>query len=545
MTPSFPSVTFPNHFTMVTGLYPESHGIVGNSFYDPELEEEFFYTNPEHSMQPKWWTAEPLWVTAEEQGVSTAIHMWPGSEAHIPDIEPAFIDAYNGSELLGTKVERIIQLLDLPGPQEVAENPALGQGPTRPQFIAAYVPDVDQAGHHYGPNSTEITDTILNVDLFVHTLSFLMNRRNLSNVVNVIVVSDHGMATTSTSRLIQLEDLIDTSLVSSMEGWPSYGLRLKDPSPDHLQTVYNRLLQQTAIKDGFDVYLRDTTMPARYHFQHNDRIAPLWLIPRPGWAIVTADELDVATAQANDDTFHPMGIHGYDNEDPLMRAIFVARGPAFPHTSGGRVKAFQNTEVYNIVCDSLGIEPKPNNGTLRLPLVLDPTILDLVPGTFSPEDNVNDQIEDGAVVWNTAAHSFAATAAPITDILPLATDAPMTDVLPTATDAGAVSIQTSPPTASDDDGVASSHDDYDDELSEAEEQEIEAEIEAIEEEMEKEEEAVIEEMLEEELEEEYEEAMEEGEGEDWKEWFGDEFEGLKDWVSGLAGGQREGDAEGA
>lgn len=98
MLPSFPSVTFPNHFTLVTGLYPESHGIVGNTFWDPELQEEFYYTHPSVSMRPEWWNAEPLWMAAEKQGIKTAIHMWPGSEAHIGGVEPTILDKYNGSE---------------------------------------------------------------------------------------------------------------------------------------------------------------------------------------------------------------------------------------------------------------------------------------------------------------------------------------------------------------------------------------------------------------------------------------------------------------
>lgn len=170
MKPSFPSVTFPNHYTMMTGLHPESHGIVGNSFYDPTLEEEFYYTNPEHSMQAKWWSAEPLWVTAEDQGVRTAIHMWPGSEANIPDVEPTYLDHYNKSELLGHKANRIFELLvQRPGPQEIEADPSLADGPQRPQFIAAYIPEVDSIGHQYGPDSPEMLETIGHVDLFIRS----------------------------------------------------------------------------------------------------------------------------------------------------------------------------------------------------------------------------------------------------------------------------------------------------------------------------------------------------------------------------------------
>jgi predicted AlkP superfamily pyrophosphatase or phosphodiesterase len=363
MLPSFPSVTFPNHFTLVTGLYPESHGIVGNTFWDPALQEEFYYTDPSRSMQPKWWTAEPLWVTAENQGVRSAIHMWPGSEAHIPNTEPTYLDEFNETEDLSRKVDRVLHWLDLPGDQDEAPSAASQR---RPQFIAAYVPNVDAMGHLAGPNSTEIRATIADVDSMLMLLTEGLFARNLTEVVNMVVVSDHGMATTSTSRLIQLDDIVDLSLVDHIDGWPLRGLRLKNPERD-LPIMYEQLLAESKKSDGFDVYTLET-MPERYHFTNNDRIAPLWIVPKTGWGVVEKSDFDVVEAQTIGKVFHPMGMHGYDHEHPLMRAIFVARGPAFPHQPNSRVPVFQNIEVYNIICDSLGLKPHPNNGTLRLPL---------------------------------------------------------------------------------------------------------------------------------------------------------------------------------
>jgi len=362
MLPSFPSVTFPNHYTLVTGLHPESHGIVGNSFWDATFSEEFFYTDPARSMQPKWWSGgEPLWVTAERQNVKTAIHMWPGSEAHI-QLEPSYLDKFNGSELLSRKVDRILQFLDMPGPEDVEIEGAQ----TRPQLIAAYVPNVDSDGHKYGPNSTEIRETISRADDMLHQLFVGVEQRNLSDIVNVVVVSDHGMATTSIERLIQLDDLIDLDLIEHIDGWPLYGLRPKDPSD--LRQLYNTLKAESLTNTNFEVYLRDEDMPERYHFSKNNRIAPLWVIPKTGWAIVHKEDFDIKEAKAKGTAYNPKGLHGYDHEHALMRAIFVARGPAFPHKPNSRLEVFQNLEVYNIICDSLGIEPNPNNGTLRLPL---------------------------------------------------------------------------------------------------------------------------------------------------------------------------------
>ena len=362
MLPSFPSVTFPNHYTLVTGLHPESHGVVGNSFWDADIGEEFYYTDPARSMQPKWWSAgEPLWVTAEKQDVKTAIHMWPGSEAHI-QLEPTYLDKYNGSEVLSRKVERILQFLDMPDPEDVEIEGAQ----TRPQLIAAYVPDVDSDGHKYGPNSTEIRKTISSADDMLQQLFVGIDQRNLSDIINVVVVSDHGMATTSIDRLVQLDDLVDLNLIEHIDGWPLYGLRPKDLNDLH--QLYNTLKAESLTNTNFEVYLRDENMPDRYHFSNNERIAPLWVIPKTGWAIVHKEDFDIKEAKAKGMTYNPKGLHGYDHEHPLMRAIFVARGPAFPHKPNSKLEPFQNLEVYNIICDSLGIEPKPNNGTLRLPL---------------------------------------------------------------------------------------------------------------------------------------------------------------------------------
>ncbi|KAJ5316364.1 Type I phosphodiesterase/nucleotide pyrophosphatase/phosphate transferase [Penicillium atrosanguineum] len=361
MLPSFPSVTFPNHFTLLTGLYPESHGVVGNTFWDPEMGEEFINTHTAISMVPKWWNAEPLWVTAGNQGIKSGIHMWPGSEAHIGGKEPAYVDKYNGSESLSRKVNRVLEFLDLPGAED-----ELHLVPERPQFIAAYVPDVDRDGHNFGPNSTEIRGTISHADEMVAGILAGLESRNLTDLVNIVVVSDHGMATTSNERLVQLDDLIDMTLVQHIDGWPSRGLRPK--RPEDLIVLQEQLARVASdYEHAIEIYTKET-MPERYHFTNNDRIAPLWVIPKTGWAIVERPEFDVKEALKTGEIYHPRGIHGYDHEHPLMRAIFIARGPAFPHTPNSRLEVFQNTEVYNILCDSMGIEPHPNNGTLRLPL---------------------------------------------------------------------------------------------------------------------------------------------------------------------------------
>ena len=341
-------------------MYPESHGVVGNTFWDPALQSEFYYTDPDRSLEPKWWGGEPFWVTAELQGLRAAVHMWPGSEAHIHDMDPTFLDKYNGKELLPKKVARILEFIDKPG----LENPDVKQQ-SRPQLIAAYVPNVDAMGHLYGPNSTEIRATISEVDEMLDQIFQGLEQRNLTDIVNVIIVSDHGMATTDVARMIQIEDLVDRTKIEHLDGWPLVGIRPK--KPEDLPLLYEQAVNNTKGNQNDEVYLKDKDMPERYHFSNNDRIAPLWIIPKTGWAIVEKAEFDIQDAKINNISYHPRGLHGYDHEHPLMRAIFVARGPAFPHQPHSKVEAFQNVNVYNILCDSIGMEPVPNNGTLRLP----------------------------------------------------------------------------------------------------------------------------------------------------------------------------------
>ncbi|KAF1975374.1 Phosphodiest-domain-containing protein [Bimuria novae-zelandiae CBS 107.79] len=399
MMPSFPSVTFPNHFTLATGLYPEAHGVVGNSFWDEDLQKEFYYTDPERSLQPYWWGGEPIWRTAERQDTPVAVHMWPGSEVHSEEFRPAYVDKYNGSEILSKKVDRVMEFLDTPGPLDIG----VKSDQPRPQLIMTYVPNVDADGHMYGPNSTEIRQTINDADTMVGNILKGLEARNLTDIVNVVIVSDHGMATTDTSRLVQLEDLVDPNEIEHIDGWPHFGLRPKKIS--ELERLHKQILDRAQNMTNIEVYLRDKDTPERYHFSQNERIAPLWIIPKAGWAVIAKADGDVEEMKENGVVYHPRGIHGYDHEHPLMRAIFVARGPAFPHKPNSRVEPFQNINVYNIICDSIGITPLANNGTLRLPLK--PV------GLHSDEDSPLEETPEDPVPSAKPSPSASADAVPI------------------------------------------------------------------------------------------------------------------------------------
>lgn len=402
LTPSFPSVTFPNHWTIVTGLYPESHGIVGNTFWDPSLKKGFYYTDPARSLGKQWWGGEPIWATAERQGMKSAVHMWPGSEV-TNGWGASYVDHFNGTELLEKKTARILEWLDMP----LSE---------RPQFIAAYVPNIDAVGHKFGPNTTETDNEIRTVDGMIGDILAGLEQRNITDLINIVIVSDHGMASTSNDRLIYLDDIIDMSLIEHTDGWPLYGLR--PHSQVNLTELHATLKAEVAINAGkgqshWNVYLRDEDMPERWHFSDNERIAPLWIVPDTGYAIVTHKEFDLKTIQPGE-KYRPAGLHGYDNAHPLMRAIFVARGPAFSHLHGnGRawlsmdehslpeddvrnrvVEEFGNTEVYRILCETLGLQEAPGGNNATIADLYSFTIVDTETENLGSEENKEEDYED-------------------------------------------------------------------------------------------------------------------------------------------------------
>lgn len=352
MTPSFPSSTFPNHWTLITGLYPSEHGIVGNTFYDPQLQKQFVNTDPKKGgLDPDFWQGgEPVWKTAHNYGVKSAIHMWPGSEVPGVGINggPLHVDRYNGSEPLTAKVDRVISWID----NDIA---------SRPELILAYVPTIDLVGHKYGISGEHLDKSLQEVDKFVLSLSSELEKRNLNNIVNLIVLSDHGMAPTSNDRLLYLDDVVDLNKIEHVDGWPLYGLR---PKSDYsVEEAYKDIKAALKGNENFRLYKVDEFPPewnfgAGHRFSY--RLAPLWIVPNVGYAITTHKNME-----ENNNDYSPKGVHGYNNTELLMRALFLGKGPYFETLlqAEKKVKPFPNTEVYNMICESLFISPAPNNGS--------------------------------------------------------------------------------------------------------------------------------------------------------------------------------------
>lgn len=336
LVPVFPTLTFPNHYSLVTGLHPEAHGIVGNSMYDPVFDASFSIGDSVAVADGRWWGGEPLWVTAERQGVRAATLFWPGSEAAIGGVRPSDWKPYDDDMPYAARVDTALAWTARPAS-------------TRPGLVTLYFSAVDSQGHRFGPDAPETAAAVARVDSALGRLLDGLDRQGVR--ANVVVVSDHGMAALAPERVVFLDDgapafTAETERVlwgATTLVWPKPG-RL-----DALEAGLRRL-------DHVSVYRRDAPagaggVPERLHFRDNRRIAPLVLVADEGWSLTS--HADPRTPRG--------GTHGYDNAAPSMAGVFFASGPAF-RTGGAVVPSFNTIDVYEALCAAMGLRPAPNSG---------------------------------------------------------------------------------------------------------------------------------------------------------------------------------------
>lgn len=333
MVPSFPSITFPNHYTIVTGLYPEHHGIIDNTMRDSSLG-WFRMSDTAAVRNAAWWGGEPIWVTAEKQGRHAGAFFWPGSEAAIEGVRPSRWMTFNDRFPNAPRVDSVLAWLTLPDSQAMS-------------MITLYYSDVDHAGHAAGPDSPQVDSAIARVDSMIGRLMDGIAARGLGGRVNVIVVADHGMTATAPDRVVFLDDYIslnDVDIVSSG------AIGALTPKPGKLDEVYRKLEDANP---HIAVY-RKGEVPARLHYNDNPRITPIVLLADEGWIITTHAQFAVRKLLG--------GEHGYDNQLSSMGALFVARGPAF--REGFTMLPFQNIHIYDLICRIMALTPAPNDGSL-------------------------------------------------------------------------------------------------------------------------------------------------------------------------------------
>jgi len=324
MLPAYPSITFPNHYTIITGLYPEHHGIVANSFYDPGRKQTYSYHNSKAVADGSWYGGTPLWVLAEQQGMRSASFYWVGSEADILGVRPSYYLKFDGSFPNGKRVDQVLAWLHLP--------PEL-----RPHFITLYFSDTDTAGHQYGPESPQVADAVHELDGEIGRLVDGIKESKLA--VDLIVLADHGMAKIE-GPPVQL-----TQYGLNRESFaPIIGSILYARSEDDAQAAFEALRGKS---DKFRVYRR-AQVPAYLHFDSNPREGDPVIVPTGPYLIDTG-----ATTGAQEHA--PVGMHGYDaTHMPEMKAIFFAEGPDI--RPGVVLEPFENVNVYPLIAKILGLD---------------------------------------------------------------------------------------------------------------------------------------------------------------------------------------------
>ncbi len=337
MKPSFPTLTFPNHYTLVTGMYPDHHGIVANRFTDPATAKTFVYKDASSIADPAWWGGEPLWVSVEKQGGHAATMFWPGSDVAIEGVRPQFWVAFDGKIGIDARVDKVLSWTDLPAAQ-------------RPRFVTLYIDTTDHVGHDNGPDAPAVNDALREVDAALTRLVDGLKQRGLFDKTNLVIVSDHGMTATSSDHIVIVDREFDMNAVEVIWSGVLGGYAAK---PGHEREADASILKP---HEGMRCW-RKNALPAHMHYGMNARIPPYVCVAEDGWLIDTQKWLD-------DPKHHQSkGEHGYDNDDPQMRALFVAHGPAFKH--GLDVPEFDNVDVYPLLAKILHITPQASDGHLE------------------------------------------------------------------------------------------------------------------------------------------------------------------------------------
>jgi predicted AlkP superfamily pyrophosphatase or phosphodiesterase len=338
LIPMFPSMTFPNHHTIATGLWPEHHGIIHNEFFDPVFKEKFGIVNNPGPTNGKWWGGQPVWVTAVKQGRKAACAHWPGCAAEIEGRRPTEFVTFDPKAEPDTISATGLAWLSQPKEK-------------RPDLLVLYYYQTDHVGHDHGPDSAEMPPTVKKVDDAIGKLLQGIHLLNLDDVVNLVIVSDHGMVGVSTNRMIALPDYVDREKVQVDFSGAVAGLRPLDGDEEGLYKKF------AGKEDHFKVYRREQT-PAEYHFRNNRRIPPVILVADDGWYLSSRPKSEQSKRGFKAAT------HGYDPKLPSMAATFIACGPAF--RQGARIGPVENVHIYNLLCATLGLKPAPNDGDDRL-----------------------------------------------------------------------------------------------------------------------------------------------------------------------------------
>jgi len=329
LEPVFPTKTYPNHYSMVTGRYPAGHGIVANRMWDPERRARFAIADREAVEDGAWWGAEPLWNTAAREGLRTFVYFWPGAEAAVGGLRPERWFAYDRATTFEAQVDTALRWLELPEEE-------------RPDLVLVYFREPDGTGHRAGPDSPEVDATLARLGAVSERL--VEGIRERTPEAEVLLVSDHGMAPVDPERVAYLDDyldldgfrLVDDAPVASL--WPPPGARAAT------------LAALEEAPPAIDCRAREE-LPEVWRYRGHPRIAPVVCVAEEGWQIARERAAGPPAAR---------GMHGYPPEVEAMGGLFLARGPSF--RVGRVIGGLRNLEVYGLVCHLLGIPAAPHDG---------------------------------------------------------------------------------------------------------------------------------------------------------------------------------------
>lgn len=333
LIPIFPTKTFPNHYAIATGLYPENNGLIGNNMYDPDMDARYSMGNRDAVENPNWYSGEPIWNTVEKAGKKAGTMFWIGSEAPIQNMRPSHWKSYDGSIPNEARIDTVLKWM------------TRDQDPV--DFGTLYFSFVDSQGHRYGPDSEEVIEAIKQADELV---GYLMEKLESNESINLMIVSDHGMIEVSPSRKVTLDNYIDVNKIQIISYSPALMFNVEGEGEIE---IFESLKKN---EENFKVYLKEN-IPDRYHLKDNSRVPEILMVADEGYTINTKQFFE---SRGSD--YPSGGAHGFDNANPKMDAIFVAYGPAFKKEV--KLGRFENIHLYEVMAKILNIEPAPNDGDI-------------------------------------------------------------------------------------------------------------------------------------------------------------------------------------
>jgi ectonucleotide pyrophosphatase/phosphodiesterase family protein 5 len=320
LRPTFPTKTFPNHYSIITGLHPENHGLIANSFINPETGNWYSLGDSNAVKDTNWYQGEPFWETAERNNIKTASMFWPGSEQKGKFKHPTYVKKYDHNMPYIDRVDTVISWFKKPIK-------------TRPQFVTLYFHDTDSYGHEYGPNSPEINESIKRMDSVFNYLVDQLKEINFYDSLNIIALSDHGMNATSPSRAINVADILSEFDVDIFDSGPV--LRVH-PLKSEVDSVYNKLKTN---ESHFRVY-RKEELNNHFNYSNHEFIPPLIVVADMGWSLINKQGKEYR---------YGLGNHGYEKDHLDMHGLFIAKGPAFK--AGYKTGTIWNIDIYPLLSE--------------------------------------------------------------------------------------------------------------------------------------------------------------------------------------------------